>query len=180
MKRLTRYFFNGLIFTVPVVVTIYVIYVIFVKIDNFFDFPIPGTGFLITILLITFLGFIGSNFLTRRLINLVDTIFSRLPLIKMIYTSIKDLIDAFVGEKKVFDRPVAVTLSTDVNVRLIGFVTNESLEDLGLSDTVAVYLPQSYNFAGNLILVPRELVTPLSADRTFIMKFIVSGGVATK
>jgi uncharacterized membrane protein len=179
MKRLTRYFFNGLIFLVPVVATIYVIYIIFIKIDKIFKFPVPGTGFLITIFLITFLGFIGSNFLTRRLVNLVDIMFSRLPLIKMIYTSVKDLISAFVGEKRAFDKPVAVTLSSESNMRVIGFVTNESLSELGLADTVAVYLPQSYNFAGNLIIVPKDQVTPLSADSASIMKFIVSGGVTS-
>jgi len=179
MKRLTRYFFNGLIFLVPIVATIYVIYIIFIKIDKIFKFPVPGTGFLITIFLITFLGFIGSNFLTRRLVNLVDIMFSRLPLIKMIYTSVKDLISAFVGEKRAFDKPVAVTLSSESNMRVIGFVTNESLNELGLADTVAVYLPQSYNFAGNLIIVPKDHVHPLSADSAAVMKFIVSGGVAT-
>ncbi len=179
MKRLTRYFFNGLIFLVPIVATIYVIYIVFVKIDNLFDFPVPGTGFLITIFIITFIGFIGSNFLTRRLIHLVDMIFSRLPLIKMIYTSVKDLISAFVGEKKGFNKPVAVTLLPGSNVRVIGFVTNESLNELGLTDTVAVYLPQSYNFAGNLIIVPKDQVTPLSVDSAAVMKFIVSGGIAT-
>lgn len=180
MKRLTRYFLNGLLFLVPVVATIYVIYIIFIKIDNLFDFPIPGTGFLITIFIITFIGFIGSNFLTRRLVNLIDTMFSRLPLIKMLYTSVKDLISAFVGEKKGFNKPVAVTLSPNSNVMVIGFVTNESLNELGLADTVAVYLPQSYNFAGNLILVPKEQITPLSVDSVSLMKFIVSGGIAVR
>ncbi len=180
MRRLTRYFLNGLIFLVPVVATIYVIYIIFIKIDSLFDFPIPGTGFIITIFLITFLGFIGSNFLTKRVVHLIDAIFSRLPLIKMIYTSVKDLISAFVGEKKAFNKPVAVTLLPNSNVKVIGFVTNESLIDLGLADTVAVYLPQSYNFAGNLILVPKEQITPLSVDSTSIMKFIVSGGITIR
>ncbi len=123
-------------------------------------------------------GFIGSNFLTKKLINAIDMIFSRLPLIKMIYTSIKDLINAFVGDKKGFNKPVTVILSRDGNVKAIGFLTNESLNNLGLSDSVAVYLPQSYNFAGNLIIVPKEQVIPLDADSVDVMKFVVSGGIA--
>jgi uncharacterized membrane protein len=180
MRKLTKYFFNGLVFLVPVVVTIYVVYIVFVKIDKLFNFPVPGVGFIITILTITAIGFIGSNFLTRKLIQLVDIIFSRLPLIKMIYTSVKDLIDAFVGDKKGFKKPVSVALSPGSNVQVIGFVTSESLNNLGLSDCVAVYLPQSFNFAGNLIIVPKEQITPLSANSADIMKFVVSGGIATK
>lgn len=180
MRKLTKYFFNGLVFLVPIVATIYVVYLIFVKIDTLFDFPVPGLGFIITILTITAIGFIGSNFLTRKLIRIVDMIFSRLPLIKMIYTSVKDLIGAFVGDKKGFKKPVSVTLLPGGNVQVIGFVTRENLNDLGISDSVAVYLPQSYNFAGNLIIVPKQQVTPLSADSGDIMKFVVSGGIATK
>ena len=101
MKRLTRYFFEGLLFLVPVVATIYVIYIVFVKIDSIFEFKLPGLGFLVTILTIIVVGFVASNFLTRRIVRLVDTIFTRFPLIKMIYTSIRDLINAFVGDKKV-------------------------------------------------------------------------------
>ncbi len=112
------------------------------------------------------------------MINAIDMIFSRLPLIKMIYTSIKDLINAFVGDKKGFNKPVTVILSRDGNVKAIGFLTNESLNNLGLSDSVAVYLPQSYNFAGNLIIVPKDQIAPLNADSADVMKFVVSGGIA--
>lgn len=180
MKKLTRYFFNGLIFLVPVVATIYVIYIVFVKIDSLFAFPVPGAGFLITIFVITFIGFIGSNFLTKKLVHLVDLLFSRLPFIKMFYTSVKDLIGAFVGDKKGFNKPVSVTLSDGNKIQVIGFVTSEGLDALGLKDCVSVYLPQSYNFAGNLIIVPKEQVTPLSAESAEVMKFILSGGISAK
>ncbi len=177
MRKLTRYFLKGLAFLVPVVATIFVVYIVFVKIDKLFNFPIPGVGFIITILAITFIGFIGSNFLTRKLVHIVDNLFSRLPFIKMIYTSVKDLTGAFVGDKKGF-KPVAVTLSPGSGIQVIGFVTKEGLDELGLADSVAVYLPQSYNFAGNLIIAPKEQVRPLNVDSADIMRFIVSGGIA--
>lgn len=180
MKKLTKYFFEGLLFLVPLVATIYVIYLIFVKIDRLFRFEIPGLGFAFTVLLITAIGFIASNFFTRWLVLLVDKMFRRLPLIKMIYTSIKDLIGAFVGEKKGFSKPVLVTLLPGSNIQVIGFVTRESLDNLGLIDRVAVYLPQSYNFAGNLIVVPKEQVTPINAESGSVMAFIVSGGITAK
>lgn len=180
MKRLTRYFFEGLLVLVPLVATIYVIYAVFTKIDSIFKFNVPGMGFLVTILTITVVGFISSNFIAKRLMRLVDTIFTKLPFTKMIYTSIKDLISAFVGDKKSFDKPVLVTISPESNIQVIGFVTKDNLENLGLSDKVAVYLPQSYNFAGNLLVVPKEQVTALSVDSGDIMAFIVSGGVTAQ
>ncbi len=180
MKRLTKYFFEGLLVLLPLVATIYVIYVVFKKIDSVYEFKIPGMGFLLTILTITIVGFISSNYIARKLVRLMDNLFAQLPFIKMIYTSIKDLIGAFVGDKKGFNRPVLVSLSPDGNIQAIGFVTRESLEHIGFADKVAVYLPQSYNFAGNLIVVPKEHVTPISADSGDVMAFIVSGGITSK
>ncbi len=179
MKKVTKCFLNGLLVSIPLVVTLYVVYAIFTKIDSIFKFDIPGAGFLFTILTITLIGFISSNFLTRGLVHFVDRIFTRLPLIKMIYTSIKDLIGAFVGDKKSFDKPVLVTLSPGSNIQAVGFITKESLQNIGHADKMAVYLPQSYNFAGNLIVVPKDQVSPLEADSGDIMAFIVSGGVTS-
>lgn len=178
MRRISRYFLEGLLILVPFVVTVFVIYTVFQKIDGLFNFPIPGMGFVATLLLIFLVGFVTSNFLTRKLVALADTLFSRVPLVKMIYSSIKDLLNAFVGDKKSFNKPVQVTLSPDSGVRAIGFVTNDSLENLGIEGSVAVYLPQSYNFAGNLIIVPKDQVTPLDADSGDVMAFVVSGGVS--
>lgn len=180
MRRLTRYFLEGLLFLAPVVATIYVVYIVFVKVDGIFRFEVPGFGFLVTLVIITLIGFIASNFLTRKLVGAVDHLFRRLPLVKMIYTSVKDLIGAFVGDKKGFNKPVKVTLFPGSNVHVLGFITSESLGNLGIKDTVAVYLPQSYNFAGNLILAPMEQVTPIEADSGDVMAFIVSGGISVK
>ena len=177
MKKLTTYFLKGLAFLVPVVATIFVVYIVFVKIDKLFNFHIPGVGFIITIIAITAIGFIGTNILTRKVMHIVDDLFSRLPLIKMIYTSARDVISAFAIDSKGF-KPVVVSLSPGSNIQVIGFITRENLDELGLADSVAVYLPQSYNFAGNLIIAPKEQVRPLNADSADIMKFIVSGGIA--
>ena len=108
MKTITRYFFEGLIVILPTSATIYFVYLIFIKIDGLFNFKIPGIGFLITLGLILVVGFIASNIFTKGLTNLLEKIFSRLPLVKLIYNSIKDLIEAFVGDKKKFNKPVLV------------------------------------------------------------------------
>ncbi|HDH00279.1 MAG TPA: DUF502 domain-containing protein, partial [Nitrospirae bacterium] len=107
-------------------------------------------------------------------------VFTRLPLVKMIYSSIKDLIGAFVGDKKGFNMPVLVSISPESKIHVIGFVTKKNLENIGLSDMVAVYLPQSYNFAGNLIIVPKEQIRPLDVDSSDLMAFIVSGGITSR
>ena len=180
MKRISQYFLRGLLFLVPLVVTVYVIYWVFIRIDGVLNLPVPGLGFIVTIIFITLVGFGASNFLTRNLVHLVDKIFIRLPLVKMIYTAIKDLVNAFVGDKKSFNRPVQVVIDRENNLRVIGFATRDSLDSIGIQDSVAVYLPQSYNFAGNLIIVDREQVTPMEADPGEVMKLIVSGGVSSQ
>ncbi len=177
MKKITKYFLNGLLFLVPLVVTIYVLYIAFVKIDGIFKFKIPGISFIVTFLLITLFGMFASFFMTKGLLKIVDGIFSRVPFVKIIYTSLKDLMSAFVGDKKSFDRPVLVTISRDGNIQVMGFLTCNNLENIGLPNSVAVYLPQSYNFAGNLIIVPKEQVIPLSFDSGKTMAFLVSGGI---
>lgn len=180
MKKISQYFLQGLLILVPGVATLYVVYLVFAKIDSIFPFDMPGVGFLLTVGVITAVGFVTSNLLASRLLHLVDAMFVRLPLVAMLYTSIKDLIQAFVGEKKSFNRPVQVALDAQGAIRVLGFVTREDLAALGMDGSVAVYLPQSYNFAGNLIIVDRVRVSPVDADPGEVMKLIVSGGVSAK
>ena len=180
MKRLSQYFLQGLLFLIPLFVTLYVIYWIFIKIDRVLTLPVPGLGFIVTIGFITFIGFVASNFLTQRIVHLVDRIFARLPLVKMIYSAIKDLVNAFVGDKKSFNRPVQVIIEKESNIRLLGFATRENLSAIGIQDSITVYLPQAYNFAGNVIVVARDKVIPLAADPGDVMKLIVSGGVSAR
>ncbi len=178
MGVLTKNFFKGLIILVPIVVTLYVVYKVFVWIDGILRIPIPGVGFVVTIVLITIIGTLASNFFVKKVFDLTDYLFTRMPLLKLLYNSIKDLIGAFVGEKKQFDRPVIVTLSPDSHAKIIGFVTRESMDFLGINDHVAVYLPQSFNFAGNLFIFPKEQVRPLNMDSSNVMAFLVSGGIS--
>src|SRR5210317_123932 len=180
MKKISQYFLQGLLFLVPLVVTIYVVYWVFARIDSILNLPVPGLGFIVTIVIVTLVGFAASNFLTKNIVGLVDQIFARLPLVKMIYTAIKDLVNAFVGDKKSFNRPVQVVIDRESNIRVLGFATRDSLDSIGIEDSIAVYLPQSYNFAGNLIIVDREQVSPMEADPGEVMKLIVSGGVSSK
>ncbi|MDX1582743.1 MAG: DUF502 domain-containing protein [Thermoanaerobaculia bacterium] len=176
MHHLARYFIRGLIVVVPAVLTAWVVYQIFVWVDTLVPFAVPGTGFLLTIATIVAIGFLASNFVTRKLFDLLEKLFSRAPIARILYVAIRDLVEAFVGDRKKFNRPVLVTLSTDL--RAVGFLTRDDLSFLGADRHVAVYFPQSYNFAGNLVIVPADKVEPIDADAARLMAFVVSGGVS--
>jgi uncharacterized membrane protein len=176
-------FFRGLLFVVPVGLTVYLLYWMANKIDalprQWFDLrPLPGLGIAFTVAAITAVGFLGSTVLTRWIVTLMDKMFQRAPGAKLIYGAVKDLMEAFVGEKKKFSKPVLVSLGDDSKAEILGFITREEAAWLGRKDHVAVYFPQSYNFAGNLALFPRDRVTPVDAEPSAVMQFIVSGGVS--
>jgi len=181
---LVSYFIRGLLIVAPAAVTLYVLFTVFVWIDGLIDlerrfgFRIPGLGALAVIVLVTVTGFVTSNILARYFIDVAENTFRRLPLVRLVYTSIKDLVGAFVGDHKRFDRPVLVSLFPGSDVKVIGFITRPSLANFDLPDHVAVYFPNSFNFAGHLLVMPRERTTPLTTDGTSVMTFIVSGGVS--
>ena len=183
MKKLTNYFLKGLLIFVPTALTVFTVIWVFTKLDGLFSYifkiKIPGLGLVLTILIITAIGLIASNFVGKRLFALVDRLFTKLPLIKLLYSAIKDVIEAFTGEKKSFEKPVLVELIAG-GPKAAGFITRESLETLGLTGHVAVYLPQSYNFAGSVLIFPAEQVKPLNIESSEAMAFIVSGGVSGK
>ncbi len=187
-KQLLSWFLQGLLFTAPVALTVYILYVSFTVVDgiltdvilNIFGFRIPGLGLIVILGSITIIGFLGSSIVFRPLLSYLDKLISQAPLVKIIYTSIKDFMSAFVGKEKRFTEPVLVKVSRDANLEKMGFVTKRDLSNLGISSgKVAVYLPHSYNFSGNLFIVPVENITPLDAPPSEVMKFIVSAGVTS-
>lgn len=185
-KKFINSFLQGLLFLVPVTVTIWVIYSIFELIDSLLTTPIkeilkvniPGLGFVILIVVISLIGLLGSTIIFRPVVNYFDELLTRAPLIKIIYTSTKDLISAFVGQKRRFKEPVLVKLSKEWDVERVGFITSHSLEALGEGEgKVAVYLPHAYTWSGNIYIVPVENVRPVDASSMEVMKFIISAGV---
>lgn len=177
MKRLVTYFLQGLLLVVPVAATVYALVAGFTLIDNLVPVKIPGLGFVVVIVFVAFLGWLSPYVLGNPLLAWVESWFERVPLVKVIYTALRDLMSAFVGEKKRFTEPVLVLVGRETGLQKMGFVTKKDLESLGIIGKVAVYLPHSYNFSGNLFIVPRENVTPLAINAADAMKFIVSGGV---
>ena len=179
MKHLINYFLKGLLVFVPSALTVFTIVLVFTKLDGLLKIPIPGLGLGLTILFITLIGFLASNFIGKKFFTLIDGLFIKLPVVKMLYSAIKDIIEAFAGEKKSFDRPAVVEL-TPGGPKAVGFITRDSLKFLSLSDHVAVYFPQSYNFAGSVLIFPSGRVTPVNIDSSEAMAFVVSGGVSGK
>ena len=178
MSRVLNYFFKGLIVTAPVFITVYICYVIFTTIDGWLGLPIPGVGFVITIALITLVGFAAQTFASRAILSGLDALFNRLPFVRLLYSSTRDLLNAFVGEQRRFDKPVLVALG-DSGAHVFGFLTQESMDMFGVADAMTVYVPQSYGFAGNLVVFPAAQVRRLEAGSAHVMAFIVSGGVTT-
>lgn len=180
-QRFATCFMRGLLVVVPAAAAIYFVWLTVTTVDRTIAAivrrpVVPGVGFLLTVALIAVIGALASGFATRWLFGAIDRLFERLPLVQLIYTSLRDLIDAFVGEKRRFDRPVVVLVADGVEI--LGFLTRDELAPFGLPGRAFVYLPQSYNFAGNLIVVPVERIRPLAIDSRTAMTLIVSGGVS--
>ncbi|WP_439183154.1 DUF502 domain-containing protein [Carboxylicivirga taeanensis] len=190
MKKLAKYFFQGLLYVVPLAVTLYIIVFAFIWLDGllrdlemfqqapYAQFNFPGLGLLVIILCITLIGFIGQKLVTTPIENRFERGLKKAPLIKVIYTSVKDLLSAFVGKERKFEQPVLVTLDTEGVMQRFGFITATNLNELGIEDKIAVYLPSSYGILGELYVVPAQNVKPIDAHPADVMKFIVSGGVA--
>lgn len=177
MTRFLNYFLKGIVFLAPLAITVYVCYRVFTTIDGWLGISIPGVGFVVTVMLITLFGFLAQSFLTRGVLNGVESLLNRLPFVRLVYSSTRDLLDAFVGEKRRFDQPVIVSPYPGGVARAIGFVTQESLGGLGLPGHVTVYLPFSYSIAGMVLIFPTSAITRVNADSADVLAFIVSGGV---
>jgi uncharacterized membrane protein len=196
-KRLFQYFLQGLLVLGPIAITIWAIMAAFNFIDGILPniihsiLPsimednngnlrrIPGMGFLIVILLVIIVGYISSSFIFSKIEQAFDKLLHKTPVIKFIYTTIKDFFEAFAGDKKKFTKNVLANIE-DNDVWRIGFITQDDMEEFGLKDYVAVYIPMSYSVAGNVYIVPKSRIKNISnISSSESMKFAVSGGVTS-
>ncbi len=196
LKKLFQFFLQGLIILAPIAITIYAVTSLFNFIDGILPglleklapnlipndsngkpIQLPGVGFLLVLLIIIGVGYISSSFIVGRMVELFDKILERTPGIKIIYSTVKDFIEAFAGNKRKFDKAVLVSIEGN-DVWRVGFITQEELNEFGLKDFVAVYLPQSYAFAGHLYFVKKDRIKFLTdISSSDAMKFAISGGV---
>ena len=176
MNWIIKNFLRGLVIVVPFAITVYVVYIAFIRLDSLLAFRFPGVGLAVIVVTIILIGAVASNFLVRKFLELTELLFTRAPIVRIIYAAVRDLLEAFVGDQKRFDKPVVVQITDDFMT--LGFVTQEDLGFLAMPGNVAVYLPFSYSMAGTLIVVPAGRVRRLETNSAAVMALVVSGGVS--
>ncbi len=196
-RKLFQYFLQGLIILAPIAITAWAVIALFSYIDNILPSlihaispvtiqvdengnlrKIPGLGFLIVIAIVILVGWISSYYIVGKMVDFFGHILERTPGVKFIYTSVKDFLEAFAGDKRKFDKPVLVNVDGN-DVWRMGFMTHSDFNHFGLTNHVVVYVPHSYAVSGIVYIVPIEktkLLTNISSAEA--MKFAVSGGVA--
>lgn len=177
MRNLINNFLRGLLLVVPMAAAIYVVWYLYNFLDSLIPVAknIPGLSFILVVLLITIAGSYAKRYNTG-LVNWFENFIKDVPLLNLIYSSIKDLMTSFMGEKKKFNKPVLVKV--EANLYKPGFVTSEDLKNNGLNGKVSVYLPHSYNFSGNVFISEKKNIIPLKNSSSEVMKYIVSGGIS--
>jgi uncharacterized membrane protein len=186
MKKIISLYLQGLLYLAPISLTFYILYLSFVLIDEFvqelildmFGLDIFGVGFILISLILIITGYLGQTILAQPFKFLLSRVIDRIPFLNFIYSALNDLFSAFVGKERKFNKPVLVRLHPENStLEKLGFLTEDDLSLLGEKDKVAVYFPHSYNFSGELFIVPREFVKTVSLPPSDVMKFIVSAGV---
>ena len=180
LKRLASYFIQGLVILAPIAITVYFLYWLFENVDSILRpyVNVPGLGFLLIITGVILVGWISSNFLMGSVLNVFDQWMERTPGVKLIYTSTRDFFEAFAGNKRKFNKAVLANVFGP-DVWIVGFLTDEEMDKFEMgADKVAVYVPQGYNFAGQLYILPRERVRKIDKISSGeAMKYAVTGGV---
>ncbi|WP_108671224.1 DUF502 domain-containing protein [Peribacillus acanthi] len=190
MKRILKNFVNGILLIVPIAAVIYVVYKMFVFFDGLLgnylrsymkEDYIPGIGIILTILSITLIGWLSTQFILGSLFRFIDRILSKIPIVKTIYSVIKDTVHSFLGEKKSFSKVVLIK-QPNSHLTSVGFITSENVGDFynEYKEYVAVYIPQTFQVAGFTFLVPKDQVTVIEVKAEDAMKFVLSGGMTSK
>ena len=184
LNTLAKSFFQGLLIIGPFALTIWIIWYIVSSIDNIIptisERTYPGITFLIVIISTTLIGYLGNKFIIGRVVvDSFDYLLEHTPGIKFIYTSLKDVMTSFVGDKKKFNKPVLIKTTENPAIWRIGFLTQSDLSSVGFPKYVSVYLPHSYAVSGWVVFVLATNITILeNVSAAQAMKFAVSGGVA--
>jgi Uncharacterized conserved protein len=185
MKKFFRFFFQGLILFIPLIITCIILFKLFDFFVSLFSFAgfsdnvLLNTlmGLVVTLGFIALLGILASSYIFKQMFSFFEDKLEHAPFIRHIYSPVKDFTNAFVGNKKRFNKPVMVLTNHTAGIHEVGFITQEDLKELGITDKVAVYMPLSYSLSGKLIIVPRANITPIDAIPGDVMKFVLSGGV---
>lgn len=194
MKKIGTLFLQGLIAILPIALTIYLVYWLATSAEAVLgrairlvisdDYYVPGLGVLAGFLITLGIGILLKIWVFRKVFSLGETLLQKIPGIKSLYGSIRDLVGFFDASKqKEFDKTVMVSIGDD-NTRLMGLVTRDDFTDLpegiGNDKTVAVYLPMSYQLGGFTVMVPKDKVTPVDLKVDQAMQFVLTAGVSAE
>jgi uncharacterized membrane protein len=191
IKKLIKYLLQGVLVIAPIAVTMYLIYWLFTSIDELIPlfttrdvygkiiYNNRGLGFLIVIITLILTGYLSNNFITGRLFKYFDHLLEKVPGIKLIYSTVKDFLEGFAGNKRKFTKPVRVMMRRDPEIWQIGFITQEDLAKISDAPLIAVYMPHSYAVSGVTVFVKIENIIPITGiEAADVMKMAISGGVA--
>jgi uncharacterized membrane protein len=191
MKTVTKLFLKGLAAVLPITVTIYVLYWLggtaelllghglkLLIPDNLYW---PGMGVVAGLVLVFLMGVLMNAWLFRKVFRWGERLLERIPLVKALYGSVRDLMGFFSGSDQKAMRKAVVVAVGSTPLRLIGFITREDFGGLpagiGGDDTVAVYLPMSYQIGGVTMMVPRSAVQPIDMSIEQAVRFAVTAGM---
>jgi len=183
-------FGKGLVVILPVVLTLALLWWLASKIEGLVEavftplgLPyLPGTGIIVAVALVFVAGLLMNARLFQRLYAWFEGLLDRIPLVKSLYGSLRDLMDFVSGKKgQEMNKVVMVDLDGRGRQRLIGFVTRDAFDDLpegvGGPDSIAVYLPMSYQIGGFTTIVPRSAVQSIDMGLDEAMRFALTAGV---
>ena len=189
MKKIGSILLKGLVTILPIGLTVYFVYWLGVTTESLLSKPIKlavgdshyftGMGLITGFVLLFLIGLAVNAFLVRRVLGFGEELLLRVPVVKTVYSAIRDMTRLVNTEKKKGDLDRVVTLDTGFG-KLIGFVTQEHANTLGLGggdDLVAVYLPMSYQIGGYTVYLPRSRVTETDLSVEQAMRIVLTGGV---
>lgn len=177
IRVLLRYFVQGLLFMMPIAFTIWIFVYIITRFQGYYEDVSFWIALPLILLSVFVFGYLSSTLFARPLFTFLEEVLSHAPVVKLVYTSLKDMTEAFVGDKKKFDKPVLVNLDGGSEIYRVGFLTREDLSELQLPGMVSVYIPMSYSFSGSMFIVPKTAIKSIEANSSEMMRFVVSGGV---
>lgn len=183
MKKIVRTFLKGIFVLTPIGLTLFILYKVYEFADGIFKMLLlkegiyfPGLGLILTLFLILIVGFLANNIITNKFLSLVTSLFEKTPVVKTIYSTIKDTINSFSDNKKGLSQLVIVSIPNSP-IKLLGFLTNDEENKFIPKGHCSVFLMQSLQWSGNLIVVPKEIISPVEASSEEAVKFIASAGL---
>jgi len=192
---LKKYFLTGLLVLIPISLCIYIIKIVITAADRllgllppqynpetYIPFPIPGLGIIVTLVLIFLVGLVTANFVGKRVLDGIELVFAKIPLVRTIYTGAKEVVQTFIHDRPAQFRQVVLVEYPRKGVYCIAFVTGLPMGEIASKvdgDFINLFIPTTPNpTSGFYVLVSREEVIPLNISIEDAFKLIMSAGMS--